>query len=44
MIKAIKDGYETPVKANRKSKNSFNNFEHRNDYDFDELEDLLIDN
>ena len=44
MIKAIQEGYEAPVKANRKGKNKFNNFERRNDINFDELEDILLDN
>lgn len=41
MIKAIKDGYEEPVKKSRKS--SFDSFE-QNEYDYDELEKHLLDN
>ncbi len=43
MIKAIKEGYEAPVKAKKTARNSFNNFE-QNDYDFNELEKMLTDN
>ncbi|MCR5402761.1 MAG: replication initiation protein [Butyrivibrio sp.] len=40
MIKAIRDGYDEPVKAN---KNRFHGFK-QNTYDFDELERQLVDN
>ena len=39
MIKAIKEGYATPVK--KEKKNQFNNFEQRQ-YDFDEYEKVLL--
>ncbi len=44
LIKAIRDGYESPVKAANTRRNSFSNFEQRTDCDFDELEKLIIDN
>ena len=44
LIKAIKDGYEAPVKSKiNNKKNRFNSFP-QNEYDFDELENQLLDN
>ena len=36
--------YKSSSKKSSAKKNSFNNFEQRNDYDFEELEKKLLDN
>lgn len=43
MIAAIKKGYEEPVKKAKTMKNSFNDFPQR-DYDFNEIEKILVEN
>lgn len=43
MISAIKNDYEEPVKKRRTSRNTFNDFPQR-EYNFDEIEDDLIEN
>ena len=43
MIDAIKNDYSSPVEKKGKGANNFNDFQ-QNEYDYDELEKLLIDN
>lgn len=44
MIDAIKKDYKEPVKVKKSGKNSFNDFEQKQDYDMDEIEKFLTEN